>query len=107
MSGLYGYKQVEGEPPMLSPAGALGDISSALFATIGILAALRHRDVTGEGQYVDVSMLDSMVAMSDLVINFWSMGMRPDGLGPLLIMDGFIATDGWFVVQVEARASVR
>ncbi len=100
MSGLYGYKQVEGEPPMLSPAGALGDISSALFATIGILAALRHRDVTGEGQYVDVSMLDSMVAMSDLVINFWSMGMRPDGLGPLLIMDGFIATDGWFVVQV-------
>lgn len=100
MSGLYDYKQEPGRPPLVAPAGALGDISSSLFATIGILAALRHRETTGEGQYVDIAMLDSMVAMADLVVNFWSMGMRPDGLGPLLIMDGFQATDGWFVVQV-------
>lgn len=100
MSGLYDYKQRPGEPPLVGPAGALGDISSSLFATIGILAALRHRDRTGEGQYVDVAMLDSMVAMADLIVNFWSMGLRPDGMGPLLIMDGFQATDGWFVVQV-------
>jgi formyl-CoA transferase len=64
------------------------------------LAALRHRDHTGEGQYVDVAMLDAVVAMTDLVTNFWSMGLRPGGLGPLLIMDGFRARDGWFVVQV-------
>jgi formyl-CoA transferase len=100
MSGIYEYKQRDGEPPMVGPAGALGDISSAVFAVIGVLAALRHRDHTGEGQYVDVAMLDATVAMTDLVTNFWSMGMRPGGLGPLLIMDGFEASDGWFIVQV-------
>ncbi len=102
MSGIYDYKQDHGEAPRIAPAGALGDISSALFGTIGILAALRHRDRTGEGQYVDVSMLDSMVAMSDMVVNFWSLGLGPprEGPGPLLIMDGFQASDGWFVIQV-------
>jgi formyl-CoA transferase len=100
MSGIYDYMQAPGEPPVIGPAGALGDISSALFATIGILAALRHRDRTGEGQYLDVAMLDAMVAMSDIVPNYWSLGMRPNGLGPLVIVDGFRAKDGWFVVQV-------
>jgi crotonobetainyl-CoA:carnitine CoA-transferase CaiB-like acyl-CoA transferase len=100
MSGIYSFKQPAGEPPVVGPVGALGDISSAMFAVIGTLAALRHRDHTGEGQYVDIAMLDAVVAMTDLVTNFWSMGMRPGGLGPLLIMDGFRAKDGWFVVQV-------
>ena len=105
MSGIYDYMQGVDEngdelPPVIGPAGALGDISSALFMTIGILAALRHRERTGEGQYVDIAMLDAMVAMSDIVPNYWSMGMRPNGLGPLVIVDGFKAKDGWFVVQV-------
>ena len=100
MSGIYDYMQRDDEPPVIGPAGALGDISSALFVTIGILTALRHRDRTGEGQYVDISMLDAMVAMSDIVPNYWSMGMRPNGLGPLVIVDGFRCGDGWFVVQV-------
>lgn len=100
MSGIYEYKREEGRPPVTVPAGALGDIGSAMFGVIGVLAALRQRDLTGEGQYVDVAMLDAMVAMTDLVTNFWSMGMRPDGLGALLIMDGFEASDGWFIVQV-------
>jgi crotonobetainyl-CoA:carnitine CoA-transferase CaiB-like acyl-CoA transferase len=100
MSGIYAFKQVDDQPPVVAPVGALGDISSALFSVVGILAALRHRDRTGEGQYVDVAMLDAVVAMTDLVTNFWSMGLRPGGIGPLLIMDGFRAHDGWFVVQV-------
>src|SRR5260370_10540239 len=100
MWGIESFKQVDDQPPVVGPVGALGDISSALFAVIGTLAALRHRDHTGEGQYVDVAMLDAVVAMTDLVTNFWSMGLRPGGLGPLLIMDGFRARDGWFVVQV-------
>jgi len=100
MSGIYSFKQPPDQPPVVAPVGALGDISSAMFAVIGTLAALRARDQTGEGQYVDVAMLDAVVAMTDLVTNFWSMGLRPGGLGPLLIMDGFRAQDGWFVVQV-------
>jgi formyl-CoA transferase len=100
MSGLYEYKRTGDNPPLVGPAGALGDIGTSMFGAVGVLAALRHRDRTGEGQYVDVAMYDSMVAMADLVVNFWSMGMRPGGLGPLLIMDGFRASDGWFIVQV-------
>jgi crotonobetainyl-CoA:carnitine CoA-transferase CaiB-like acyl-CoA transferase len=100
MSGLYEYKRLGDDPPLVGPAGALGDIGTSLFGAIGVLAALRHRDRTGEGQYVDVAMYDAMVAMADLVVNFHSMGLRPGGLGPLLIMDGFRARDGWFIVQV-------
>ena len=99
MSGLYDYKQVGDNPPMVGPAGALGDIGSAMFAAIGVLAALRHRDRTGEGQYVDIAMYDSMVAMADLVVNFWSMGVRGKRQAAL-IMDAFRARDGWFIVQV-------
>jgi crotonobetainyl-CoA:carnitine CoA-transferase CaiB-like acyl-CoA transferase len=100
MSGIYEYKRLPDQAPIPAPAGALGDIGSSMFGVIGVLAALRHRDSTGEGQYVDVSMFDAMVSMTDIVTNFWSMGVRPDGPGPLLIMDGFRASDGWFIMQV-------
>lgn len=99
MSGLYEYKRRGDDPPVVGPAGALGDIGSSMFGAVGLLAALRHRDRTGEGQYVDIAMYDSMVAMADLVVNFWSMGLRGDRMAPL-IMDGFRARDGWFIVQV-------
>jgi len=101
MSGIYDYKREPGRPPVVSPVGALGDIGTALFATIGLLAALRHRDRTGEGQYLDVAMFDAMVAMTDLVTNFWSMGLRPEpGQGLAMILDGFEASNGWFIIQV-------
>ncbi|MGH9025166.1 MAG: CaiB/BaiF CoA transferase family protein [Acidimicrobiia bacterium] len=99
MSGLYEYKREPGRPPVVGPAGALGDTATALFGVIGVLAALRHRDQTGEGQMIDVSMFDAMVAMADIVVNFHSMGYRPQGT-PNLIMGGFEASDGWFIVQV-------
>jgi crotonobetainyl-CoA:carnitine CoA-transferase CaiB-like acyl-CoA transferase len=101
MSGIYDYKLEPGRPPMVSPVGALGDIGTALFGTIGVLAALRHRDRTGQGQYIDIAMFDAMVSMTDLVTNFWSMGLRPEpGQGLAMILDGFEASNGWFIVQV-------
>src|SRR3954470_9656140 len=98
MSGIYDYRH-PGEPPVTIPVGALGDISSALFGVIGVLAALRHRDRTGVGQYVDIAMLDSLISMTDIVTNFWSMGLRGGDVGPL-ILTTFRAKDGWFVLQV-------
>ncbi len=101
MSGIYEYASGPDRPPVTIPVGALGDISSALFAVIGVLAALRHRDRTGEGQYVDIAMLDAMVAMTDVVTNFWSLGVRPEpGKGLEVICEGFRASDGYVVVQV-------
>ncbi|HEY3723585.1 MAG TPA: CaiB/BaiF CoA-transferase family protein [Acidimicrobiia bacterium] len=102
MSGIYEYKSGPDRPPVTIPVGALGDISSALFAVIGILAALRHRDHTGLGQYVDIAMLDAMVAMTDVVTNFWSMGVRPEpGKGLEVISEGFRASDGYVVAQIS------
>ena len=99
MSGIYEMKRTGDDPPAVAPVGALGDIGTALFGVIGVLAALRQRDRTGRGTHVDVAMLDSMVAMTDIVTNFWSLGLRDGNLGPL-IMHGFRAADGWFIVQV-------
>ena len=99
MSGIYEMKRTGDGPPTVIPVGALGDISAALFATIGILAALRHRERTGRGQHVDIAMLDAVVAMTDIVTNFWSMGLTDGSTGPVIV-NGFRADDGWFILQV-------
>src|SRR5581483_6629966 len=67
MSGIYEWKRPDDAPPIVAPAGALGDISAALFATVGVLAALRQRDRTGTAQLVDIAMYDAMVALADII----------------------------------------
>ena len=103
MSGIYEYKRTGDNPPVVSPVGALGDIGAALFAVIGVQAALRQRDRNGQGQYIDIAMLDVLVAMTDLVTNFWSLGLK-SGTPAQLINDGFKAADGWFIIQVGREA---
>ncbi len=97
MSGIYDMKQVDDQPPVVAPLGGAGDIGSSLYAVIGVLAALRQRDRTGRGQHVDIAMLDCMVAFTDIVANFWSMGIEEGELAPQ-IMHSFRAADGWFVL---------
>src|SRR4029453_5628684 len=94
------FKKERDRAPRANPVGALGDISSALFGTIGVLAALRQRDRTGEGQRVDVAMLDAVMAMTDIVTNMWSLGIHgtiEDEIGA--IIDTFACGDGHFVLQ--------
>jgi crotonobetainyl-CoA:carnitine CoA-transferase CaiB-like acyl-CoA transferase len=100
MSGIYEYTRRPDEAPRANPVGALGDISSALYAVIGVLAALRHRDRTGDGQHVDVAMLDATVAMTDIVTNFGSMGMPRQAYPAPFVLETFKARDGWFVMQL-------
>jgi formyl-CoA transferase len=100
MAGFYEQNRRNGEPPRPLAAGALGDIGSALFAVIGTLAALRHRERTGLGQHVDIAMYDAMVAMADMVPFMASMGAGDiAGSGPWII-DCFRARDGYFVIEV-------
>ena len=101
MGGFLESARREGEEPRGGQAGALGDIGSSLFAAIGTLAALRQRDQTGKGQYVDVAMFDAMVAMADVVPFFWSMGMRKKRSGRAVggVVAAFEAKDGYFVLQ--------
>ena len=99
MSGVYEMKRTGDLPPVVSPVAALGDIGAALYTSIGILAALRDRDRTGRPAYVDVAMLDAVMAMTDIVTNYWSMGVDGGDSGAV-INHGFRAADGWFVMQV-------
>ncbi len=102
MAGLYEPNRKPGEPPPVVVAGALGDVASALFAVIGVLAALRQRERTGVGQQVDVAMLDAMLAVSDMPPFLWSMGAPTQwaAAGHLALCAAFQARDGWFVVAV-------
>ncbi len=99
MSGMYTFNRPAHEEVKVSPAGALGDTGTALFGVIGILAALRHREMTGVGQYIDLSMFDSMIAFADIVPNYFSMGHDPRSPS-LLINHGFNIENGELVIQV-------
>jgi formyl-CoA transferase len=102
MGGLYEPNRRPGQPPPVVVAGALGDNAAALFAVIGVLSALRHRERTGLGQHVDVSMYDAMIAMADMVPQLWSMDAPSSwaAAGSTAIVAAFAARDGHFVVAV-------
>jgi crotonobetainyl-CoA:carnitine CoA-transferase CaiB-like acyl-CoA transferase len=100
MSGIYEYKRRPGRRPAANPVGALGDISSALFGVIGVLSALRHRELTGHGQYIDIAMLDATMAMTDIVSNFYSMGIPDEAASGVGIVETFAAGEGHFVLQI-------
>jgi len=102
MAGIYEPTRKPGQPPSVVVAGALGDNGAGLFGIIGMLAALRHRERTGLGQHVDISMYDSMIAMSDMVPHLWSMEAPAAWAtaGSFGIVSGFRAKDGYFVISI-------
>jgi formyl-CoA transferase/CoA:oxalate CoA-transferase len=58
------------------------DVTAGLFAVIGILLALRARDASGKGQFVDVAMLDSMIStMSSNYMSYLGSGIVPRPMG--------------------------
>ncbi|MEP3347634.1 MAG: CoA transferase [Litoreibacter sp.] len=62
--GFGGIMSLTGEPegrPMKVAVG-IADVMCGMYATVGILAALKHRDATGEGQHVDLALVDSSIA---------------------------------------------
>lgn len=64
IQGMGGIMSITGEPegqPMKVGVG-IADIMTGMYATVGILAALKHRDATGEGQHIDVSLLDTQIS---------------------------------------------
>jgi CoA:oxalate CoA-transferase len=84
---------------------SVADISSGSFATIGILAALRHRDITGEGQAIDISMMDSVVSvLENAVVRYNVTGELPTRIGSrhpsIAPFDIFKTRDGWVVIAI-------
>ncbi|HWP13491.1 MAG TPA: CaiB/BaiF CoA-transferase family protein [Ramlibacter sp.] len=61
---------------------AVADLFTGMYATVAILAALRHAERTGEGQYVDMALLDTQVAMlANLGANYLVSGQVPGRAG--------------------------
>ena len=79
-----GLMSLTGEPdgePMKS-AVAVADLFTGMYAVTGVLAALRHAERTGQGQHVDVSLLDCQVAMlANLGASYLLSGEKPRRLG--------------------------
>ncbi len=106
MSGTYEYARLPHEPPVIGPMCGMGDTVAGLNAVIGILAGLRHRELTGAGQFVDIAMYDGVVHVCDLIPNYWSMGLRREMDEPRRLpglFKGFRASDGWFIVTIVRR----
>ena len=91
----------ESGPVKVGPG--IGDIFPAVLSVVGILAALQHRERTGEGQYVDVSMVDGILSLTERIVHQYSYTEEvPEPQGnthPLLFpFDRFEAADGYVVI---------
>jgi len=88
VQGLGGLMSVTGERDDLPGGGpqkvgvAVADLFTGMYATVAILAALRHRDATGQGQVIDMALLDTQVAMlANLGANYLATGQAPRRAG--------------------------
>jgi glutaryl-CoA transferase len=102
---MGGLMSVTGEPdgPPLKLGVAAADLTTGMFACIAILAALHHRDETGEGQHLDVSLLESIVAwLANIGSSYLVAGVEGRRFGnahPNVVPYRlFEASDKWFVV---------
>jgi crotonobetainyl-CoA:carnitine CoA-transferase CaiB-like acyl-CoA transferase len=105
--GMGGIMSLTGEPdgPPMKVAVAIADLMAGMYAAVGILAALRHRDRTGEGQQIDISLLDCQVAwLSYQAQNFLTSGSPARRLGnehPTIVpYQVFEAADGFLILAV-------
>ncbi len=111
IQGMGGLMSITGAPDS-APGGqpmkvgvAVADIFTGLYATIGILAALRHRDATGEGQYIDLALLDVQAAvLANQAMNYLTTGNAPGRLGnahPNIVpYEAFPSADGYLILAV-------
>ncbi|MGH6718444.1 MAG: CaiB/BaiF CoA transferase family protein, partial [Alphaproteobacteria bacterium] len=88
IQAMGGMMSITGERDDLAGGGpqkvgvAVADLATGLYATIGILAALAHRERTGEGQYLDMALLDCQVALlANQNLNYLTSGKAPGRFG--------------------------
>ncbi len=93
----------EGEP--MKVGVGIADVMCGMYACIGILAALRHRDQTGEGQHVELGLVDAQIAwLINEGVNFLTSGQVPERRGnghPNIVpYQVFATSDGHVIVAV-------
>ena len=111
VQGMGGFMSVTGEAdnkpgggPQKAGVGT-ADLFTGMYATTAILAALIHRERTGEGQYIDVALLDTQVAvMANVSSNYLCSDEIPQRWGnasPIIVpYQTFPTSDGWVIVAV-------
>jgi len=107
IQGMGGVMSLTGEPDGLPQKVGVpvADLFAGLYGCIGILAALRHRDLTGQGQQIDIGMLDTHVAwLANQGMNYLATGQDPARLGnqhPNIVpYQVFPTADGHMVLSV-------
>jgi glutaryl-CoA transferase len=102
-SGLMSVTgEIDGEPQRVG--SPVGDVSAGMFACMSILAALRVRDRTGKGQYIDISLLETtMSLLSNVSSNYLISGEEAERFGnghPNIVpYQAFRTKDGYVVVS--------
>jgi crotonobetainyl-CoA:carnitine CoA-transferase CaiB-like acyl-CoA transferase len=111
VQGLGGLMSITGERDDLPGGGpqkvgiAAADIMTGLYSTIAILAAIEHRRISGEGQYIDMALLDVQVAaMANMNLNYLCSGKVPSRQGNahanIVPYQVFDAADGEIIIAV-------
>lgn len=105
--GMGGFMSITGEEHggPLRAGVAMADLSTGMYATVSILAALRHAERTGEGQQIDVSLLDTQIAMLANQGSNWLVGgVNPGRLGnrhPTVVpYKTFEVADGVIIIAI-------
>lgn len=104
---MGGIMSITGDPAGEPQKVGIGisDVVCGLYAAAGILAALRHRDRTGEGQFIDVSLYDTQISwLINAATNHLVSGAQPRRLGNrhpnIAPYQAFPASDGHLVIAV-------
>lgn len=107
IQAMSGLMSVTGEPhgPPMKVGVAVADLFAGLYGAFSILAALRHAERTGQGQHLDVALLDCQIAaLANQTQNYLTSGIAPGRLGnahPNLTPYGpYTAKDGRVIVAV-------
>lgn len=116
-SAMAGWYRLTGdlidpEGPPVRPAEWHGDLDPGLWGVIAILGAIRQRDRTGEGQLIDVSQLDCMIAQTGVSVTRYAMtGELPHQASRrymgLSTFGMFQASDGWVYIASDPHMMPR
>lgn len=102
MGGTMSLNGERGGPP-LRVGVSIGDMVGGLYLALGILAALRARDVTGEGQLLDVALMEAQMALCEnAIVRHSAFGEHPTRQGSrhalVAPFQPFETADGWIVI---------
>ncbi|MEE9278430.1 MAG: CaiB/BaiF CoA-transferase family protein [Dehalococcoidia bacterium] len=107
VQGMGGVMSITGyaDGPPARPGLSLGDIAAGLYTAIGVLAALHERERSGEGQMLDIAMLDCQIAvLENAVARYFATGKEPQRIGTrhpsATPFQAFPSKDGWLVLAL-------